>query len=71
MWGGIFLHFTGDMQKYVSLTLRHGRRVTGGLWSRTRNPNYLGELSIYLSFALFAMHWLPPVILAPFVAVVV
>jgi protein-S-isoprenylcysteine O-methyltransferase Ste14 len=30
----------------------------------------LGELLIYLSFALLAMHWLPLVILAAFVAVV-
>jgi steroid 5-alpha reductase family enzyme len=67
---GIFLHFTADMQKHLSLALRPGQLITGGLWSRTRNPNYLGELLIYFSFALLAMHWLPPVILAAFVAVV-
>jgi protein-S-isoprenylcysteine O-methyltransferase Ste14 len=67
---GVFLHFAADMQKHTSLALRPGQLITEGLWSRTRNPNYLGELLIYLSFALLAMHWLPLVILAAFVAVV-
>ena len=67
---GVFLHFAADMQKHTSLALRPGQLITDGLWSRTRNPNYLGELLIYLSFALLAMHWLPLVILIAFVAVV-
>jgi len=60
---GIFFHFASDMQKYVSLQLQPGQLFTGGLWKLTRNPNYFGELLIYLSFALLAMHWLPIVIL--------
>lgn len=67
---GVFLHFASDMQKHTALALRPGQLVTDGLWARTRNPNYLGELLIYLSFALLAMHWLPLVILAAFIAVV-
>jgi protein-S-isoprenylcysteine O-methyltransferase Ste14 len=55
---GVFLHFAADMQKWASLRLRPGL-ITSGLWARTRNPNYLGELLIYGSFALLAMHWLP------------
>jgi protein-S-isoprenylcysteine O-methyltransferase Ste14 len=55
---GIFMHFASDMQKYISLQLRPGQLFTSGLWSRLRNPNYFGELLIYLSFALLAMHWL-------------
>ena len=66
---GVFLNFTADMQKYLSLTLRPGQLITEGLWSRLRNPNYFGELLIYLGFALLAMHWLPLVLLAAFVAV--
>ncbi len=66
---GVFLNFTADMQKHLSLTLRPGQLITEGLWSHTRNPNYFGELLIYLGFALLAMHWLPLVILAAFVAV--
>lgn len=66
---GVFLHFAADMQKHISLQLRPGL-ITAGLWSRTRNPNYLGELLIYLGFSLLAMHWLPLAALALFVGVV-
>ncbi len=66
---GVFLHFAADMQKYVSLRLRPNQLITEGLWSTCRNPNYFGELLIYLSFALLAKHWLPLAILALFVAV--
>ena len=32
----------------------------------SRNPNYLGEMLIYASFALLAMHGLPWLVLAGF-----
>lgn len=67
--GGVFLHFTADMQKYMWLKLRPGELLTEGVWARLRNPNYFGELLIYLGFGLLAMHWLPVVLLALFVAV--
>jgi steroid 5-alpha reductase family enzyme len=60
---GIFLHFSADMQKYISLKLEPEHLITTGLWSKTRNPNYLGELLIYLSFATLSMHWFSYVIL--------
>lgn len=66
---GVFLNFTADMQKYLSLRLRPGHLVTEGLWSLCRNPNYFGELLIYLGLALLARHWLPLLLLAAFVAV--
>ena len=66
---GIFLHYASDMQKHMWLQLQPGALMTGGLWSRVRNPNYLGELLIYLGFGLLAMHWLPIVLLAAFVIV--
>ena len=70
MWGvGVFLHFASDMEKHVSLALRPGL-LTTGLWARCRNPNYLGELLIYLAFSLLARHWLPLAALALFVAAV-
>ena len=56
---GIFLHFSSDMQKHTELKLNPGMLVTDGLFSRSRNMNYFGELLIYLSFALLSMHWLP------------
>ena len=46
------------MQKHTSLALKPGL-ITSGLWSRLRNPNYFGELLIYLGFVAIPMHWLP------------
>ena len=63
---GMFLHYVSDAQKYF--ILRNGRTlITDGFFARTRNPNYLGELFIYLSYALLAKHWLPFVVLAVWV----
>jgi protein-S-isoprenylcysteine O-methyltransferase Ste14 len=56
---GVFLHFTADMQKYTSLKLQPGHLITEGMFARSRNMNYFGELLIYLGFGLLAMHWLP------------
>lgn len=67
---GVFLHYVSDMQKYITLQLRPGQLITGGLWSLCRNPNYLGEFMIYLSFALLSAHWIPLVVLALFIAVI-
>jgi protein-S-isoprenylcysteine O-methyltransferase Ste14 len=56
------------MQKHVSLRLRPGVLITEGLWGISRNPNYLGELCIYLSFALLALHWAPVLFLGLVIA---
>jgi protein-S-isoprenylcysteine O-methyltransferase Ste14 len=66
---GIFCHFASDMQKHTALNLRPGL-ITDGMFSRTRNPNYFGELLIYLGFGLLAMHWAPLVVIALFLAVI-
>lgn len=63
---GIFLHFVSDAQKYYMLELRPGL-ITEGLFGRTRNPNYLGEILIYVAYALMSRHWLPFAILAAWV----
>lgn len=64
LWGiGVFLHFAGDMQKHMHLQLAPGTLLTRGLWARCRNPNYLGEFLIYLSFCLLGMHWATMVVL--------
>jgi protein-S-isoprenylcysteine O-methyltransferase Ste14 len=63
---GIFLHFVSDAQKYYTLQLRKGL-ITEGLFSRTRNPNYLGELLIYTAYAMMSMHWLPYIVLGGWV----
>lgn len=54
---GFVLHFGSDAQKYFTLKHRPGL-ITEGFFARTRNPNYLGELMIYLGFAILSMHWL-------------
>ncbi len=66
----IFLHTIGlgllmasDSQKYFSLKYHPGL-IREGLFKRTRNPNYLGEMMIYGSYALMARHWLAWMILA-------
>lgn len=56
---GIFFHFTSDMQKTTLLKLKLNILINDGLWKYTRNPNYFGELLIYLSFILLSAHWLP------------
>lgn len=66
---GVFYHFASDMQKHTALSLQPGQLIQHGLWARCRNPNYFGELLIYLAFALLAMHWLPLLILLLFVGV--
>lgn len=64
---GTFLHIASDMQKYTELKLNPHHLIQSGCWRSIRNPNYFGELLIYLSFSLLAMHWLPLVILATWV----
>jgi steroid 5-alpha reductase family enzyme len=63
---GIFLHYVSDAQKYYTLKLQK-QLIQEGLFGRTRNPNYLGEILIYLSYAMMSLHWLPLVVLAGWV----
>jgi protein-S-isoprenylcysteine O-methyltransferase Ste14 len=67
---GVFLHFASDMQKHVALGLRPGVLITDGLFSRVRNPNYLGEFLIYAAFASLAMSFIPFIVLGLFLAIV-
>lgn len=67
---GVFFHFTADMQKHVQLRLNPGHLITDGVWNRTRNPNYFGELLIYLGFVSLAWHWFPFVWLAAMILAV-
>ncbi|MFM8322823.1 MAG: methyltransferase [Chloroflexota bacterium] len=64
---GVFTHFAADMQKHTVLALRPGL-ITDGMFARVRNPNYFGELLIYLGFGLLAMHWAPLLVIGLFVA---
>ena len=64
---GVFLHYVSDAQKYYTLKYKSGL-ITEGLFARCRNTNYLGEILIYLAFAMLAMHWLPLLVLGGFAA---
>jgi protein-S-isoprenylcysteine O-methyltransferase Ste14 len=41
--------------------------IKEGLFSRSRNPNYLGEILIYTGYAILSCHWLPFLVLAGWV----
>lgn len=56
---GMYLHFAGDAQKFFTLKYKPRALITEGLFSRSRNINYLGEMLIYSAFALVANNaWL-------------
>jgi len=66
---GVFLHYSRDAQKYYTLKYKSGY-ITEGFFARCRNTNYLGEIFIYLAFALLVEHWLPFLILGIFVGLI-
>ena len=66
---GVFLHYSSDAQKYYTLKYNPGL-ITNGFFARCRNTNYMGEVFIYLAFAMLAQHWLPYLIMGIFFAIV-
>ena len=66
---GVFLHFASDAQKYFTLRIQK-ELIKDGFFKNIRNTNYLGEILIYLSFAILSMSYIPFVILALFFFVV-
>lgn len=63
---GIFFHYVSDAQKYYTLK-QNKELIDEGLFKRTRNPNYLGEILIYTAYAMMSLHWLPFLVLAGWV----
>ena len=53
---GVFLHYVSDAQKFFTLQVRDGL-IVDGLFGRTRNPNYLGEIMTNLGCVLVSWHW--------------
>jgi protein-S-isoprenylcysteine O-methyltransferase Ste14 len=64
---GVMLHFVSDAQKHFTLKYRPGL-ITEGFFERCRNTNYLGEILIYLGFAILTQNWLSFLPLTAFVA---
>ena len=62
---GVFLHFASDAQKYFTLQIKK-ELIKDGFFKNIRNTNYLGEILIYLSFAILSMSYIPFAILALF-----
>ncbi len=60
---GVVLMMAADAQKYFTLKVKRGL-ITDGLFRRIRHPNYLGEMMIYATYAILAMHWAPWIVLA-------
>ena len=48
---GLFLMICSDLQKYYTIKYNPGL-INKGFFKMTRNPNYLGEILIYNSFAI-------------------
>ena len=53
---GITWMIAADCQKYFSLKYRRGL-IHSGVFSFTRNPNFLGEIMIYGAYAILVNHW--------------
>ena len=66
---GVFLHFASDAQKYFTLKVKKDL-IKEGFFKRIRNTNYLGEVLIYLSFAILSMSFVPFLILGIFFCIV-
>ena len=54
----------------LSQTMSSGQLINDGLFKYCRNINYFGELLIYSSFSLLAMHWIPWVVLLLFIILI-
>lgn len=59
---GLVAHFGSDAQKFFVLAQRPGL-ITDGFFAATRNPNYLGEVALYVGFSALSMSWIPFAIL--------
>ena len=54
--GAVALSFFADLQMYRFARVRQpGQAMDQGLWAWSRHPNYFGELSFWVSMALFGL----------------
>ncbi|CAG9329245.1 unnamed protein product [Blepharisma stoltei] len=59
---GVCIMIASDAQKYFTLEYKKGL-ISEGMFSYSRNPNYFGEILIYLGFGVLVGHWLSYTIL--------
>ena len=54
---GFVLEVTADLQKsrFIANPANKGRFIDVGLWSRSRHPNYFGEITIWTGMAIIAL----------------
>lgn len=60
---GITWMIAADCQKFFQLKYRPGL-MTDGMFRYTRNPNFFGEMLIYLAYAMLAAHWVTWIVFA-------
>lgn len=53
---GVVIMLAGDGQRHWVMKYRKGL-MNFGMYRYTRNPNYLGEILLYFSYAFMARHW--------------
>ena len=53
---GVTLMLVADAQKTFTLMVKKGL-ISNGVFAWTRNPNYLGEIMLYLAFGVVAQSW--------------
>merc|ERR1719330_1421389 len=56
---GFFYHFCSDIQKYFVLKHQQPRSlIADGVFAHTRNPNYFGEVMIYIGYGLWSCSYI-------------
>ena len=54
---GLVIMLVSDCQMYFSLKYNPGKLITTGCFSMVRQPNYAGEILLYLSICLLSRSW--------------
>ena len=58
MWAvGITIEITADIQKsaFKADPANEGRYISTGLWSKSRHPNYFGEITLWVGVAIITL----------------
>ena len=55
---GLVVMLVSDCQMHFSLKYHPGHLITSGMFSLIRQPNFAGEILLYLSFCLLSRSWI-------------